>query len=303
MPDKPPFDFLDWQKRLEEISGHPVESEWPDPVLNRIERSLLKDASQSALAWLMRIWSSATRAIKKPSEHLFDRILEATEEDPIDVENTADIIANTINIGVRRGKHQILLPDKGPWVDVPKKPDTVIHVSQPKLHRLAEWVAKQSAGAKMREWAEGMREDVRWQVAQAIRDRVTAEVLADRLKERWNVHGAKFLTIAVTEMGMAYNEAFLTVMAGHYVVVPTIGDSRVCNECHRLLEGKVFWVSPVPIENPTKQEAEQYIWPGKSNVGRKKADWWACCPLHPLCRHVYVRYRGNNPYSYKTNPK
>lgn len=102
---------------------------------------------------------------------------------------------------------------------------------------------------------------------------------------------------------MAYNDAVLTHLADDYVVVPPIGDDRVCHECQKWLEGRVFWVSPVPIENPTKQEYQQYVWVGKSNVGRKREDWWPCIPLHPNCRHVYVRYRGGDPREYRVGKR
>lgn len=302
MPDKHPFDLLNWQERLRKLSGQRVEDEWPDPLLNKVEHGLLRDASASAALWLTRIWAWATQALQRPSEASYERIVRASEQTPLNIDNTVVDIASVVRAGINRAKHQLELPQKGPWVEVPPKPAETIHVERQQLQKQAEWIARTSAATKMREWADGMREDVRWQVVQAIREGISVDELAERLKQKWDGYGAHFRTIAATEMGMAYNDGVLLQLAGDYVVIPAIDDGRVCQSCKKLLEGKVFYVSPTPIQDPTQQEYEQCLWPGKSNVGRLKENWWPCAPLHPNCRHVYVRYRGGDPYSYKAKP-
>jgi len=302
-------DWLDWEKRLKELAEDTAEDSWPDPNLQRLEERIIGAVSKSALGWMTAVWMIIKEVMNNPSQEAFENILDATDDDPIDIDQTVTRIVHSIDIAKRTVEHQDKLMDKGPWIEVPEPPrqkpgqPSKRAVKQKEPTKMMEWMARQSAGSKMREWAEGMREDVRWHVVQAIREGWDIEQLADTLSGRWDNYGQHFQTIAVTEMSMAYNNAMLVHLAGQHVVVPVIGDDKVCNECKHLLEGKVFYVNPTPIENPTKQEANQYMWAGKSNVGRKKVDWWACTPLHPRCRHILVRYRGGNPYDYKAEPR
>jgi hypothetical protein len=301
MADTP--DFLDWQSVLRRLAGDMPEV-WADPNLEQLEGSIIRDTSKTALGWMTLVWLRSRIALKKRTEQSYEDVLDESEPAPVDVDDAVDRIVEAVEIGKKQAQHQDELPDKGPRVDVPEPPkDVYVPRSpisrQPKPHATAQWIARQSAASKMREWEVGMREDVRWQVVQGIRERISADELAKRLEKRWEVHGVKLQRIAVTEMSMAYNDAVLTLLSDRYVVIPVIGDAAVCGPCHRLLEGKVFWVSPVPIENPTQQEYEQYVWVGKSNIGRSRADWWPCVPLHPNCRHVYVKYRGGDPYEYR----
>lgn len=297
-----PPDWTNWQERLRQLAEGTPEGTWPDPNLQGLEDTIISRASVSASAWLLRLWLLLQGSVRTRDEDTFDDLLEASEDDPIDVDDVANQITRAQEIARRRVERSKTLPDKGDWIDVPSPPPPH-RVSVPKPDKTAEWLARQSSASKMREWASGMREDVRWQVVQAIREGLNPSQLAERLEGRWERYGQNFQMIAVTEMSLAYNNATLSLLGDDYVVVPPIGDDRVCKSCKRWLEGKVFWVAPAPIEDATKQENEQYVWVGKSNIGRKEADWIPCIPLHPRCRHVFVRYRGGDPYSYRAKQK
>ncbi len=165
--------------------------------------------------------------------------------------------------------------------------------AQRKVRLQALWYARTSSGLKMREWANGMRDDVRWQVVEALREGISAEELKDRLEVRWEKYGQNFALIATTEMNDAYNSGYLlSLPAGSYVTVPPINDDKVCEYCKRLLEGKVFEVLHHAPKNPTRFELETCVWPGKSNVGRKPKDYVPCITLHPGCRHKFVYLSG-----------
>ncbi len=295
MADTP--DFTNWKKRLAELAGD--REIWADPNLEDTEVNIITSASSTAMKWLLRVWLVTHNVLHNHKESSYNAVIDASDSDPIDVDDMVSRIVDVQEIAYRQADHQNELPIKGPFVNVPKKPTVTNHKSD----KLAEWIARQSAASKMREWADGMREDVRWQVVQAIRENLSSQQLAKRLEERWDHYGQHFQMIAVTEMSMAYNDAVLTRLADSYVTIPTISDDKVCASCHKLLEGKVFWVSPVPVSRANQQENEQYVWVGKSNVGRKSKDWISCVPLHPNCRHVYVKYRGGDPYSYRAVPR
>jgi len=78
-------------------------------------------------------------------------------------------------------------------------------------------------------------------------------------------------TIAITETARAESQGRLQEFKDQnfsQVVGSSAHDSRVCDDCLRLLDGKVYDISAVAHV---------------SNYGRKKADWVACIPLHPNC--------------------
>ncbi len=293
-PQKP--QWMSWESRLRELSRDTTsESEWANPKLQRTENSMVKYASTFALAWIKEIRPLIRRLLEHPSEVEYEDFLRHTDYPILDIVSLTELLSDALDIARNEFNRMNNMPSRGEWVEVPEP----IYQDRVFKRSIAAWIARQSAASKMREWAEGMREDVRWQVVQAIRDGITAEELEQRLNQRWDNYGQHFRTIAATELAMAYNDASLVLMAGKHVVIPPIGDEKVCKECKYWLEGKVFYVSPVPIENPTKQQLEQYLWPGKSNVGRKQEDWVPCLPLHPNCRHVPVLYRGGDPRDYK----
>lgn len=291
------FDLLDWQTQLRKLSGV-GEDTWASPELQQIEDSMVKYAVGFAGAWLKEIRPAVRRLLRDPSEVTYRDFLHVSDSPVVDVDNVVQplVLVNRIAHDEYTHNMRVTPEQETPeWVHVPKPIPT--QVPAPRKH--AEWLARQSAASKMKEWAEGMREDVRWQVVQAIRDGASAELLEKRLAEKWKDTGAHLRTIAATELAIAYNDASLVLLAGKHVVVPPIGDDKVCKSCKRWLEGKVFYVSPNPIDAPNKQQNEQYLWVGKSNIGRKQADWVPCLPLHPNCRHVAVQYKGGDPYDYR----
>lgn len=283
------MDWLNWEERLKEMAQDKTEATWPDPNLQRAEDQLLSNATDQAEQWIAGVWTLAKRVLSNPTKKNYQTF--AKEADVFSY-NT-DITDKVVRIAKRRVQHINSLPKKGPDIEVPPPLNEEPHKES------VEWAAEQSAGNRMKNWAYGMREDVKWQVLQALREGISADELAKRLEARWDKYGQDFQLIAVTEMNIAYNDACLNEWSGKHVVIPTIGDDKVCHDCKKLLEGKVFYVSPAIILNPTKLQAHQYLWIGKSNVGRKKSDWWPCLPLHPRCRHIVVLYRGGDPDSYK----
>jgi Phage Mu protein F like protein len=99
-------------------------------------------------------------------------------------------------------------------------------------------------------------------------------LIANELKDYetwWDV-------IAITETSRAESQGRLREVldAGvKRVIGSSAHDSRVCDDCLRLIDGKIY---------PAKSIV------GESNYGRKRADWIACIPLHPRCRCVWLPY-------------
>jgi len=84
-----------------------------------------------------------------------------------------------------------------------------------------------------------------------------------------------------------------------YVVIPHAREGGpACEECKKVLEGHVYWVSPDFIAEPTKQECGQYLWINKDLVDAPPQSYLVTLPFHSGCRHILVRFKGGDPDDY-----
>ena len=291
---------------------------FPDPALDAAERHAVRDADHRSRLWLLALWPLLLAVL---ASRMSRRTMKRVMEDPgPDAESALDV---AIQVAWAVGEAQAdappatpaerersepgnavvlrlpdpLFPEQYPRIPPPDRVPPLSPGGRPQGLLLkrgapeAEGWARMAGALKMRQWAEGMRADVQWQTAQAVREGVGPEELASRLRERWANHGQDFHLIAVTELADAHASGMLWALdVGSYVTVPPIGDTRVCRECRELLESRVFEVRHSPPRNPTRFDLETTVWPGKSNVGRDKADWVPCITLHPRCRHLFVPF-------------
>jgi len=60
--------------------------------------------------------------------------------------------------------------------------------------------------------------------------------------------------------------------------------------CNKFL-GEVCLLVDEPLGDDRIKDpyAKYAIWPGKNNVGRKKANHWVCIPMHPHCTHKWTK--------------
>jgi len=285
--------------QLDNWKPNPSEGgEFEQPDLASYEKWIVKETQKDARSWLSSLWKwllplflAATiwddRKIQQLNQH--------SETLPINPDKFARVVEIAVKVGAGQAFQDVTQEEKEKPPS--QKPPSPRKPSPPRKPpgRLAhaQWIARTTAATKMREWATGMREDVRWQVVEAIREGLTAKQLAQRLEERWEKTGANYQLIATTELSMAYNSGYLLSLPEHcYVTVPAIGDERVCPACKELLENKVFEVLHNQPINPTRFEWETCVWPNKSNFGRKAKDYVPCVPLHPNCRHKYQFFSG-----------
>ncbi len=147
-------------------------------------------------------------------------------------------------------------------------------------------VASDRAGDKLQEVEKRTRDRVKELVQKAVQERWTPEQLRQALYDELGHLNRDWRRVAITELAMAHNDAFLhTVGQGEKVYVSPIGGA--CKYCQALLEGKTFTVvheEPKTVDHKTEMNV---VWPGKTNQGRKVAAWIPCIPLHPNCRHRY----------------
>jgi len=149
---------------------------------------------------------------------------------------------------------------------------------QPQEVRAVEH-AEMRAGDKIQEISDKHRTGVRQLIIQAQNERWSAHKLAQMLFDKFGEQNRDWRRVAITELAMATNDAFIAGCAeGTEVWIPPVVGA--CEYCQTMLEGKTFIVTTDVSSDPMK-----YIWVGKSNYGRSTKEWVPCVPLHPNCRH------------------
>lgn len=144
-------------------------------------------------------------------------------------------------------------------------------------------LAAQHAGEKMTEIAEREIAGVRQLVIQAKRERWSAQKLAQALFDKFGDHNRDWRRVAITELAFATNDAYLSGLdEGDRVV--GMGAANACKHCQKLVIGKEFILTKNPPKRDTYESDMKYVWPGKSNYGRRVPEWRPCIPLHPNCR-------------------
>lgn len=142
---------------------------------------------------------------------------------------------------------------------------------------------------KLMEVADRHRKAIKQIVLQAINGRWSAQKLAQVLFDNFADQNRDWRRVAITELSMASNDAYLAGCAeGDTVWVQPVEGS--CKHCKQYLEGKTFVVTSNPMLMGTTYTQEmEYVWVGKTNFGRTVATWIPCIPLHPNCRHRFQK--------------
>lgn len=145
-------------------------------------------------------------------------------------------------------------------------------------------VAQKRCADKVVEVEKRVRDRIKGLTVRAMEERWTAKELEMALFDELGYLNRDWRRVAITELAMAGNDAFVLGCAeGSEVWCPPI--SGACEHCVELLEGKTFKILHKAPSTLTYDNEMNYIWPGKSNYGRKLATWIPCVPLHPNCRH------------------
>mgnify|MGYP001084931215 CR=1 FL=1 len=142
--------------------------------------------------------------------------------------------------------------------------------------------AVQSAAEKISEVNERHINGIRQLVVRAKRERWSAERLAQELYDMYGEQNRDWRRVAITELAMADNDAYLSgVEEGETVV--GMSSAGMCKQCEKLITSKTYIVTHDP-EKMNEQYGHTHVWPGKTNFGRRVSEYWPCIPLHPNCR-------------------
>lgn len=243
-------------------------------LLHALELDMIKKTSKKSEAWLKKLWKWLLLAFAfRWTSKTFNDFMQQSKfslGDELDshTKRVAEIAIRQAEKDVNTG-HRTSLEDRKLILD------TIT-------------LSGISSTLKLLQWANSFRDDIRWQISEGMREGITKEQLSKRLEERWEKHGQHFTQIVVTEINTMFNSSYLLELPEYsYVTVPPIRDNKVCKYCKNLLEGRVFKVLHTAPNNPTKEELETCVWPGKSNVGLTPNKYVPTIPMHGNCRHYY----------------
>ncbi len=156
-------------------------------------------------------------------------------------------------------------------------------------------LARDAAASYIVEIADDAREKVRQTILNSIRGQWDPRQLERELFENFSDLNKDWRRVAATEAQYNFQTSYLMATGikdaangRSYSFLLGSSDATACDFCWSHINGHVFvLVSEAPVGsdrvdiNGTSYEV---IWPGKTNIGRKRKEWHACVPAHPFCR-------------------
>jgi hypothetical protein len=146
----------------------------------------------------------------------------------------------------------------------------------------ATTVASHHAADKMKEISDKHRAGVRQLILRAQKERWGAGKLAQTLFDMYGDQNRDWRRVAITELAMASNDAYLLGLTEGETVVG-MGADNACKQCKQYVIGKTFSVTHALPKEDYEHDMKK-VWAGKSNYGRRLAEYVPCIPLHPNCR-------------------
>lgn len=154
--------------------------------------------------------------------------------------------------------------------------------------------AQQSSASHIVELTDMAREKIKQTIIDAQRSKWDASKLEAQLFDNFGDFNRDWRRVSTTELQTNIQTGFLVEEIEkaakdkrEFPFVRGISNGNACEECLRLIDGKVFVVldNEPPSWDGVFVNGKKYhaMWPGKSNIGRLRKDWWVCIPLHPNC--------------------
>jgi hypothetical protein len=161
--------------------------------------------------------------------------------------------------------------------------------------------SRQHAGEYITRMADDTMGAVRQQIAAALEAKTSPQELSRQLFDRFGEANMDWRRIALTETAIAVSNGYLASLPEWTIVV---GDSShdACDWCREHIHNRAFRSLPEPPvpangENYSAEQSANYVWVGKTNVGRSRHPttrdgvarkphelWHPCFPAHPHCR-------------------
>lgn len=167
--------------------------------------------------------------------------------------------------------------------------------------RNAVTFAQQEAGAMIVELKQKQYKDIHNVLQTGIKHRKSSGELSQDLFDKFGDWNRDWRRIAETEIGNAQNNGQLLTeleraKEGETIFMRGIASAEACPWCRNEVDQKIVVLLEEPPPGGGDQvtiDGETYtaIWPGKSNYGRSRRNWWvAAGTQHPHCRCTWVKY-------------
>lgn len=136
-------------------------------------------------------------------------------------------------------------------------------------------------------------------IQQAYQDGKTPKQLQNDLFDQFSVLNRDWRRIAETETASNFNDGYLLTELenkgdAEYMYMIGISGGGACAFCaSHVNDHVVVLLESSPGGDSITIDGKDYtaIWPGKSNAGRKHADWWVASGVqHPHCGCTWTRY-------------
>lgn len=125
---------------------------------------------------------------------------------------------------------------------------------------------------------EDVKKDLRRALIDGMINGENPREVARKLANEMNDYETQWKVVAITETSRAESTGRLQEFADAdvtYCIGSSAHDARACDSCIDLIDGKVHRVSDVQ---------------GRTNYGRKQAQWLPVVPMHPNCRCAWLPY-------------
>lgn len=160
-------------------------------------------------------------------------------------------------------------------------------------------IAEESMGNKITRMNQNVIYEVRESIIGGVMERKSRKEISQDLFNRMGNINRDWERIADTEIVQASNTAFLKETVADaapgdavYFRRVEMRDDYVCKYCDKIRGMVVRWSeTPLMSEDIDDKHAKKAIWEGKTNIGRKAADYWIPAgPVHPWCRGSWERW-------------
>lgn len=174
-------------------------------------------------------------------------------------------------------------------------PEYMRGLTQDKQFQYIVDAAEMMTGDLIQDVTEKARKNIVKVIMQGYSDRITSKELEDRLFEEFDVMNRDWRRIAETETATNFNNGYLmgelkeNGSSDAPIFMQGISGGGACPFCASKVNDKLFVLleeAPTTGGDSIYVNNEEYtaIWPGKTNYGRKRAEWWvAAGTQHPHC--------------------
>jgi len=160
-------------------------------------------------------------------------------------------------------------------------------------------IAERLTGQYITDINERTRSKINQIITNGIRQKKYKYEIFQDLWEQSGVINRDWERIIQTETAMnANNGIWMTTLRAsedEHVFMRGISSPDACPYCKKLIDNKMVVLkesAPSGGSDKIKIEGKTYpiIWPGKSNYGRKPANYWTAVILHPHCRCSWAEF-------------